>query len=224
MKLPRAKEPFHFFTRLSLTEATGLKARDLPELLEGIRTVPDTVIYTHTHRFVQQHQFLAPEPTNDFAVWAAEVLQDKEAGEKLMAVDTVQYNTTSELRQALIAVVEDHLKKRPSSRTTLAGEEFHFLRSIRFSLPTRHKAWDLAEFCAALRKVTISSLYLHIFEAKLRPSQGVNDFSVWFERELGEKELATTVARLDPYAQTHEALRASLLQLVEERLERLGRG
>ena len=43
-KLPQAQEPFHFFARLSLTMATGLKARDAGELLDGIKSVPDSVI------------------------------------------------------------------------------------------------------------------------------------------------------------------------------------
>lgn len=224
MNLPRAKAPFRFFTRLSLTAATGLKAGDLRELLEGIKTVPEPVIYAHTHRFVQQYQFLVPEPTNDFAVWAVEALQDEEAGEKLAAVDTVRYSALGELRRALAAVVEDHLDRNPAVRPAPLGEEFHFMRSIRFSLPTPFEAWDLAEFHEALKKTSVSSLYLHVFEARLRPPLGVNDFSAWFERELGEKELAKRVARLDPYDHTHEALREGILKMVEERLERLSRG
>ena len=55
MNLRKAKEPFLFFSRLSLTAATGVRAGDLGELLDGIKTVPDSAIYAHTHRFIQQH-------------------------------------------------------------------------------------------------------------------------------------------------------------------------
>lgn len=224
MNLPKAKEPFRFFTRLSLTAATGVTASDLRELLEGIKTVPDAAVYTHTHRFIQQYQFLVPEPANDFAVWAIEALQDEAAGEKLAAIDTVRYNTIGELRQALATVLEDHLKRHPSARSAPKGEEFHFMRSIRFSVPTPYQAENLSEFCEALRKVSISSLYLHVFEARLRPPLGINDFSVWFERDLGEKGLAAKVARLDPYSRTHEALRGDILRMVESRLQEPSRG
>lgn len=224
MSLRKAKEPFLFFSRLSLTAATGVRAGNLGELLDGIKTVPDSAIYAHTHRFIQQHQFLVPEPTNDFAVWAAEALQDEAAGERLLAVDPMRFDTIGGLRTALAEALEGHLKRHPQGRRAPEGDEFHFLRSIRFSVPTSHKAADLGEFREALRKVSAASLYLHIFEARLRPPLGMNDFSVWLERELEEKELAKKIARLDPYSHTHEALRDMIATMVEQRLEELGRG
>lgn len=223
MTAARAKEPFRFFSRLSLTAAMGVKACDLAELLEGVRTVPDSAIYAHTHRFIQQHQFLVPEPSNDFAVWASEAMQDEAAAERLLAVDPMRYDTIAALRAALVAALEAHLEKAPSRRAP-EGEEFHFLRSIRFSLPTPHEAWDLPSFAEALRKVGPASLFLHVFEARLRPPLGQNDFSLWLERELGEKELARVVARLDPYSHTSEDLRATILTLLDKRIEECCRG
>jgi len=58
----KAKEPFRFYTRLHLSELTGLRAATLQQLLELIRKVPGSSIYHHTHRFLQQHQYLSPEP------------------------------------------------------------------------------------------------------------------------------------------------------------------
>lgn len=221
MKLPRATESFRFFTRLSLQVVTGVRAADLREMMEGIRSSPDSVIYTHTYRFLQQYQSLVPEPTNDFAVWVAESLQDEEAGEKLMAVDAVRYGSIAELRQALASTLDAHLRKRGESRRAPPGEEFHFMRSIRFSLPTPYAAGDLAEFSGALRLVSVSSLYLHVFEARLRPPLGLNDFSMWLDSELGERALAMKISRLDPYTQTLDALRARILKMVESRIEEL---
>ncbi|MBI4346236.1 MAG: hypothetical protein HY553_05235 [Elusimicrobia bacterium] len=222
--LPKAREPFLFFSRLSLTAATGVRAADLRELAEGIRTVPEAAIYTHTHRFIQQHQFLVPEPTNDFAAWIAEALQDEAAAERLLAVDPVRFDTIGGLRLALTDVLEEHLKRHPQGRRAPEGDEFHFLRSIRFSVPTPYQASDLDEFREALRKVSVASLYLHVFEARIRPPLGLNDFSTWLEREFGEKELAKKIARLDPYSHTGEALRDLIATMVEQRLEKLGHG
>lgn len=224
MSLVKAKEPFRFFSRLSLTAATGVKAADLHELVEGIRTVPDAAIYTHTHRFIQQHQFLVPEPTNDFAVWVAEALQDETVAERLLAVDPIRFDTISGLRLALADVLDDTLKRQPPGRRAPEGDEFHFLRSIRFSVPTSLSAADLGEFVEALRKASAASLYLHVFEARLRPPLGMNDFSIWLERELDEKELAGKIARLDPYTHTSEALRDMIAAMVERRLEKLSHG
>ena len=90
-ELVKAKEPFRFYTRLHLSELTGLRATTLRQLLGLIKKVPGSCIYHHTHRFLQQHQYLSPEPPNDFAYWVTEVLGEDELGERLASIDTMQY-------------------------------------------------------------------------------------------------------------------------------------
>ena len=77
----------------------------------------------------------------------------------------------------------------------------------------------MRSFKLGLRKVSLGSLYFHIFEARLRLGKGINDFSAWLEDSLEEKELAEKVARLDPYTYTLEGLRSSLIQLIEKRIK-----
>lgn len=213
----RAKTPFRFFSRLTLTTLTGVKARNLLELKQGLLDLPDDVVYAHTHRFLHQHQFLVPEPPNDFAYWATQVLGDERAGERLAAIDTIQYGSLAELRQALVRALEKGASQEELDEKVPPGKEFHFRGARRFSLPTGREAWTLSEFAEGLKRVTISSLYLHVFEARLRPPLGVNDFSLWLESELGEKKLAADVARLDPYTQTLEGLRARIADMAETR-------
>ena len=202
---------------------TGIKAKDLKELLERLKTVPESVIYQHTHRFLEQHQYLVPEPPNDFSYWVTEILQDEKLGERLATIDTIRFSSIKDLREALVSAIENHLEKYPNLRRVPEGKEFHFMGAIRFSMPTPHQAYDLAEFMNCLKKVSVSSLYLHIFEARLRPPLGTNDFSQWFEIQLGEKELARKVAGLDPYTQTLEGLRSRVGGFVQKRVEELSR-
>jgi len=68
------RTPFIFKTRLYLTALTGLKARNLAKLLTHLKKLPGSVIYYHTHRFLQQHEFLSSEPPNAFASRAIRVL------------------------------------------------------------------------------------------------------------------------------------------------------
>ncbi len=218
----RAQEPFRFYSRLTLTVLTGQRAGDLRELLACLAGAPDMVVYQHTHRFLQQHQHLVPEPPNDFAYWVTHTLQNEELGERLAAIDTVRFDTLATLRDALAATISRYLEGSGARPAAPPGREFHFMRAVRFSLPTRHLAWDLREFLAGLNAVSISSLYLHVFEAKMRPPFGVNDFSKWLVHELGEKELAEAVGRLDPYTQTMEGLRARIAGLVQTRIEEVG--
>jgi hypothetical protein len=221
--ISRAQEPFRFFSRLTLTRMTGIKAKNLRELLEHLKTVPESVIYQHTHRFLQEHQYLVPEPPNDFGYWVTHMLLDEELGERLTAFDIMRYHSLNDLRLAIVSVIENHLANRNNLHQVPEGKEFHFMSAVRFSMPTRYQAYNLSEFLRCLQKVSISSLYLHIFEAKMRTPLGINDFANWFEAQLGEKALAKQVADMDPYTQTLEGLRAKIILLVQNRLEELPR-
>ncbi len=219
-ELNKAREAFHFFTRLHLTELTGLRASNLAQLLKLIKKVPGSCIYHHTHRFLQIHQYLSPEPPNDFAYWASEVLGEDELGERLASIDTMQFSAIRALREEIVEVIEGYLRDRPQAKLRFAneGEEFHFIKSVSFILPTHYVAHDLKEFVEILRKITIDSIYFHIFEARLRLEKVKNDFSNWIETSLGDKELADEIAHLDPYTRTLDDLRNSLVKIIENRI------
>lgn len=216
----KAKEPFKFYTRLHLSELTGLRATTLGQLLELIKTVSGSCIYHHTHRFLQQHQYLSPEPPNDFAYWVADVLGEDELGEILASIDTMQYSTIRALREKIVVAVEDYLKNNPLAKLKFAraGEEFHFIKSVSFVIPTNYVVYDLEGFIEVLKKITIDSIYFHIFEARLRLEKGTNDFSNWIENSLGDKELADEISKLDPYTRTLENLRETLIRRIEKKI------
>ena len=212
-------EPFIFYSSLHQLELTGRKARNAAELLAGIREVPDAVIYHHTHRYLAQHQYLSPEPPNDFDYWATNMLGDVLLGERLASVDICQFSSISVLRQALVNCLQDGTTRlERDARRAPPGYEFQFIKAVTFVIPTGYMARDLPEFLKGLQEVTIHSFYHHIFEARLRLSKGTNDFSRWLEESLGETELAQQIARLDPYTHTMEGLRSKLCGLVRQRL------
>lgn len=216
-QVPRTKNPFRFYTRLHLSELTGLKAKTLTELLELIKKVPGASIYHHTHRFLQIHQYLSPEPPNDFAYWVSSVLGEDILGERLATIDTIKFSTIRALRDKIVQTIENYLKEHSLSKKKFAnpGEEFYFIKSISFVLPTDHVVKNIREFAVVLKKITIGSIYFHIFEARLRLERPTNDFSYWIETSLGDKALADKIARLDPYTRTMDDLRWALVELVE---------
>ena len=61
------------------------------------------------------------------------------------------------------------------------------------------------------------SLYFHIFEARVRLKKADNDFSCWL-RDLGYKELAEKISKIDPYTHTLEGLRQKIINFVSEYL------
>ncbi|MFA5144722.1 MAG: DUF5752 family protein [Candidatus Omnitrophota bacterium] len=218
--LIKAKEPFRFCTRLHLSELTGLRATALGQLLVLVKEVPGSCIYHHTHRFLQQHQFLSPEPPNDFAYWVTDILGEDELGERLASIDTMQYSSIRDLREKIASSIENYLKDNPFAKLKFArtGEEFHFIKSVSFILPTNYIVYDLKEFTEVLKKITIDSIYFHIFEARLRLEKPTNDFSFWIENSLDDKGLADEISGFDPYTRTLEDLRNKIIQIVGRRI------
>ncbi|MFA6384485.1 MAG: DUF5752 family protein [Candidatus Omnitrophota bacterium] len=219
-ELIKAKEPFRFFTKLHLSELTGLRATTLGQLLALIKNVPGSCIYHHTHRFLQQHQYLSPEPPNDFAYWVTDTLGEDELGERLVSIDTMQYSTIRDLREKIASTIEKYLDDNSWAKMKFArsGEEFHFIKSVSFVLPTAYIAYDLNEFILILKKIAIDSIYFHIFEARLRLENPTNDFALWIEQSLGDKKLADNISSFDPYSSTLEDLRNKIIQIAERRV------
>ena len=84
-----------------------------------------------------------------------------------------------------------------------------------FILPTPYVAHDLEEFKEILKKITRSSLYFHIFEARMRLKNTDNDFSRWL-RGLGKERFAAEISRLDPYTYTLEGLREEIISIISK--------
>lgn len=213
MKL--APVEFRFNTKVDQTILLGKKARNIQDLYSGIRSTPDASIYFHTHKFLQQHHYLSPEPPNDFAYWVTNILNEAALGERLSSIDIIQFDKISSLRKRFIEIIDVYLETSHRSVDAPTGQEFYFMSAQTFVFATPYAAHDLAEFREILRKVSIHSLYYHVFDAALRLEQGENDFSVWFRR-MGEPSLADEVLRLDPYTYTLEGLRQKLIRLVAQ--------
>lgn len=211
-----AATPFDFFTQMHLPFLLGRRANSLDSLLEGIRTVPKSSIYYHTHRFLMEHHYLLPEPSNDFAYWTTKILGLTRVGERLASLDIVSYETIEDMRAAFIGIISDELPRLKRAPECQEGEEFHFMYCRTVVLPTSFHANNLNEFLDAIGHVTTNSLYYHFFEATLRIGEGENDFSKWLV-SVGESELAEQLSKLDPYTMTLEELRQKIIRLGRKR-------
>ena len=214
-KYKKAAQPFHFCTRLNLRELTGLRARNLRELVEIIKTVSGSCIFHHTHIFLQQHLRLSPEHPNDFGYWVTEALGEHKLGEELASIDLLEYRSIRELREKIVTVIERNLFERKESlRAAPKGREFEFVKSHSFILPTRYTAHNLSQFIKVLKRVTVRSVYFHVFEARLRLEKGINDFSHWIDTSLANPKLADKISSLDPYTYTLEGLRRAIIDIL----------
>jgi len=203
---------FEFKTEIHLVKLLGLKAKNVKELYETLKSAPLSSVYYHTHRFLKQHHFLSPEPPNDFAYWIKNTLNVKNLAETMASVDTVKFSRLEELRYELCHLMAEWLNQEFPVNDCSKGEEFHFMSCQTFVLPTGYRARNLEEFIEKIKIVDINSIYFHIFEAKLRLKKEQNDFQTWLE-EIGEKKLAEKLSNLDPYNMTLENLRKKILEI-----------
>jgi Family of unknown function (DUF5752) len=207
-------EPFRFYTELRLVQLTGRKARTLRQLAGHLRQVPESSVFYHTHESLLQHHFEKPVAHNDFARWVTEALQEDALGERLAFIDLRDFNSLRELRDAILAIIEDHRTRRGKVRPQHAppGEEFHFCRVKSFMMPNGLVARTVEEFFEILPSISNQSLYFHFVESRLRLGLNTNDFSLWLEGS-GEPELARAINALNPYVRTLDELNADIVKL-----------
>jgi hypothetical protein len=211
--------PFRFMTRLNLVELLGMKAKNIAELHEGLKRVPGASVYYHTHRFIQQHHYLSPEPPNDFSFWVTHALGAAALGERLACIDTIKFKKIKDLRMCFLGILENALLPTAQKNGDChEGEEFHFMSCRTFILPTSHEACNLKEFRDIIEIISIDSIYFHFFESRMRLEKGENDFSHWFAT-IGKEALAREIACLDPYTMTLDNLRKTIVKKVSRYAE-----
>ncbi len=211
----RASEPFRFTDYEGLVMPTGLRAANLEELIERIRTVPLDVIHHHLHRTPLSHRFGAWDYPNDFALWAAKSLEDLALAEKLAGLDPFAHDGLEAAREAILDLLEEHLDGLPMVPWVRPGLEFHFASAYFLALPGEREAWSVSELRDALSEVPLSSLYYHFHEARLRiAGSESDDFSRWIEAQFGAHPAVPLLRGIDFFFYSLEDLRQRIVSIL----------
>lgn len=204
--------PFAFYTERRLVALTGLKAKNLDELHAHLAQVSGSSVFYHTHYLYLTHHFEKPRFYNEFALWASRALQEEQLAERLAAIDLLSITSIRELREAILATIQEHLAGGGTRRECPAGDEFHFCEAKSFIMPTGTVAHDVPEFFEELGQVTNSCLHFHFFEARLRLGRPTNDFSQWLN-DMGETRLARRIDKLNPYLMSLDELKQAIVKM-----------
>ncbi len=216
--------PFEFVGCVELREILGTKAEDEVEMMDLLEEVPIDSIYYHTHEYFLRHQYLMGPYPNDFATWAATKVRDRVLGERLGVIDPYDFDTLEDLREALIAVIEDHLSKMHFVPRAEYGEPFYFIQSRIVEVPTGIIAQTLQDFRNGLAQVDASAIYYHFYASRIRRKRRGGDFAVWVEEGLQVPELAQRLRNIHPYNFSLEQLRDRLVEICDTFLIGGGQG
>lgn len=211
-------KPFVFKQCTNILKSAQRRAGTIRELLHGIKEVSDASIFHHTYKYFLKEHIL--EYTNDFSQWVGESLEEHTLAEHLSSVDPYDFSSVPALREELVRVIDDYLAHFPEPRPAMKGNEFYFNESVTMVFPTAVAAHNLAEFLQALKYVDSSSIYYHFYEGRIHGVYGPDDFSLWLQEALNEKELAEKLTHIDPFMYDIGGMRKLIVQIVEEKVQK----
>ncbi len=220
--LRKPEKSFYFNTSEHLLRIGREKAVTLSDLLHALETCPDDSIFQHTFRTLQEHHFIRQGFSNDFAYWSLSACNEPVLAEQLAGVDVREFTAIEGLRRRMVEIVDDFLEQQPGAMLRVAHEPFYFCASDIVVLPTAFVADSLAGFLNGLNQVSVHSIHHHFIEARLRLRRMSNDFSQWLEEELGLKQAAEAVERIDFYTNTMEGVRRQIAGIVQQALKASG--
>jgi Family of unknown function (DUF5752) len=212
--------PFVFTGCVEVRQALQRTAADERELMDRLEEVPAGSIFYHTHGYFLRHRPITTAYGNDFAAWVAVQVRDQALSERLAVVNPFEFASVEALREELITVVYDHLRPLRSVPRIETGEPFHFQQSYIVEVELGPPSTTLVEFRDGLASVDASAIYFHMVEARARLGRRSGDFAEWIRDSLGLTALADRIERVDTYMTSLERVRARVLALIDQELER----
>lgn len=207
--------PFQFRDAVRITCPTGVSAATLREFRIALESCDTGVLHHHLRETALRFTFAMWDYPNDFALWAAEALERRALAERLAALDPFHHTDLETLRELLLEAVELEEGDAGAHTPVPVGQEFAFCRSLAVEIELDVQVSNLCELRRALGLVPASSLFHHLYEARLRNPAMQDDCSLWLA-EIGELGAATRLADLDIYMLSLEDCRRVVLELLNE--------
>ncbi len=195
--------------------ATGKKAQNLREMIDILPTIHSGSIYYHFWGALLRPRFDSPEYNNDFAEWAYHSLRDLTLAERLAVINPTDFPDLEDLRHHLIELLEQRMDE-VEWLAWIPVHAFQFIRSQIVVLDTRKTIQEPQELVEVIRTMSLTSVFYHFIDARRRPPEGRDDFSIWLSG-FGDTytALCDQLALLDPYFNTLAELREQLADLVD---------
>ncbi len=211
-------EPFALFDCSLARQAIGSSCSNLRDLLEALRSAPDTVLEHHMMRCALDDHFELYEFPNDLARWCWDALGDRLLAEQLGLVDPYQHPSMASVRSVLVNMIEDRLWGLERVPWCRPGLELHLISSRVIAFDTGERLGTLAAFAQALPGMSVRSLYFHIHESRRRRREGADDFSTWLELIGADAALVNRLRAVDFYFLNLNQLRQEFIDAFRDHL------
>lgn len=207
-----AQQPFQFVAASYLVRIRRERASTLKEMVQHLRACSDESIFYHTFQSLETHHYSTF--SSDFAQWTQAALNEAGLAEQLATVDLRSVVSIRELREKLIAFVDEHITANPAAADRKGFEPFHFCEAVEVTVPLEARASTLQELAEGIRRLSLHTLHYHFIVSRLRLELETNDFSHWIQHSLGHSPLAERVNRIDFYTNTLEGVRSEILAVL----------
>lgn len=201
---------FELFGVVHLVRPAGFAAANLEELRGGLDRATPTSLFHHAFEATLRHPAAAERPPDDFSHWVSAVVQDRETAERLSFAVQSGANCASELRGALIEVLDTVPERERIERDAPEGGEFVFLEMESVPLETGWAVGDCEALMERLAEADPSVLFYHLIEQPwLEPD--LPSLVTW-SRGAGEAKLAGWLIESAHDGRPLEDMRRRLLQ------------
>lgn len=212
-----ADESFQLVECYALPMPTGMRVRDARDLLDAARRMPAGVFERHLMQCYLRPDFEVASFPNDFALWAAECLEDLTLAEALSGLDPYHARDWEAVREDMVEILEEALWERPVSPPVRQGSELFLEDGKIILVETGVEAHDLSELRDMVAGVSDATIYHHMHGGSFRNDDARNDFAVWAETALGLESVAADLAAIDFPYYTLEELRGKILAVLDGR-------
>jgi len=203
--------PFVIYDCCLVRSAIGRACANLRELVDAMRTVPDTVLTHHMMYCALEDHFELYEFPNDIARWAWEALGDHALAEQLGLVDPYRFADVAALRTSLLEILEQRLWTLDRIPWSRPGLELHLIESRLLAFDTGHRVHTIEELERAIEQMSLRSLFYHVHAARRRTGNTTDDFSAWLQTAGAPEGLIRRIQAIDFYFLNLSQLRRELL-------------
>ena len=208
---------FKFYYESGITINTGIKADSLSSLYTSIEKVSESSIFYHLHHSYFRRHFTPTDNMNDFARWLWINIGEPSIAERIALINPFLFGSIKACRKKLEDSLKEYIGKVELFPRVPKDREFYFLEIRSFIHPTGYEAHNLKEFKKGIAQLSISGLFYHLIDSRIRTDRHTNDFSVWLSTELGEFSKAEAIEHLNLFSLNLWDIRNEIIDILEEK-------